>query len=95
MNEYGKAKYAHRRREAIKYLGGKCVDCGFTNMLEFDHKDPKHKSFDLSKEFASMAEIKLYEEIDKCELRCVGCHSYMTAIQKLGNIDILGSQALR
>ena len=31
---------AAKRERYIQYLGGKCIDCGSTEKLEFDHVDP-------------------------------------------------------
>jgi 5-methylcytosine-specific restriction endonuclease McrA len=88
-NEAGKAKYQRRRNEAVEYLGGCCVDCGSTFMLEFDHKNQSEKEYNISKLFASASKQRLYAEVDKCELRCVACHAFVTACQKLQDVDVL------
>lgn len=83
-------KYHRRRQEAIAYLGGKCVDCGNGESLEFDHRSQSEKSFSISKRLGTAPWEVLQTELDKCDLRCVSCHAHMTAFQKLQNQDILG-----
>lgn len=90
MNEHGKAKYRRRRNAAIAFLGGKCVDCSSTQRLEFDHKDPKQKSFNLAHRLTSMRQELLDVEIAKCVLRCNSCHQIKTGSQNLESVDILG-----
>lgn len=89
MNEIMKAKYYRRRKEAVDFLGGKCVDCGAKESLEFDHKDPSKKEYNLAQIFSSHSAQKVQAEVEKCELRCVSCHAHMTAFQKLQNTNLL------
>lgn len=42
---YNKAWKQARRDRLIEMLGGKCVRCGATEDLEFDHIDPSTKVF--------------------------------------------------
>lgn len=70
MRTYMLERYHRRRNHAIEKLGGVCVDCGATENLEFDHVNEKDKSFNVAKAFTSMAEDKLWKEIEKCVLRC-------------------------
>ena len=51
-------------------LGGKCVDCGTTKNLQFDHIDPSKKSFNIS----CVLSERTLKELEKCELRCGNCH---------------------
>lgn len=88
-NAFNKRKYLVRKAMAIEYLGGKCVDCATTRYLEFDHKDPAEKITTVGRIINYKWE-KVQIELDKCELRCVGCHAYRTALQKLGLADVLG-----
>lgn len=59
----------------IEYLlAHPCVDCGNTDtrVLDFDHlRDKKEK---VSKMLSSYTWAKVYEEIEKCEVRCANCH---------------------
>lgn len=57
----------------VDMLGGKCVTCGATEKLEFDHKDRSQKSFNISKNYALTMD-RLKPELDKCQLLCKTCH---------------------
>lgn len=71
-----KRRYHERRRNAIQQLGGKCVLCGSKKRLEFDHKDPKSKSFSIWGRSVSRA--KFDSELKKCQLLCAKCHLLKT-----------------
>lgn len=61
------------REILIEKLGGKCVKCGCTERLEFDHIDPSTKSFNISAGYHKSKEV-LQEELAKCQLLCNKCH---------------------
>lgn len=64
------------KKKAILYKGGKCQKCGYSKCLaalEFHHRDPKKKSFAISKFFKSDWAL-LVAEIVKCDLLCANCH---------------------
>lgn len=71
------ARRQKRRLGLIEMLGGKCVDCGTTQRLEFDHADPSSKAFTLGQRLCGKLETIL-EEIRKCKLRCNDCHKKKT-----------------
>lgn len=71
MRQYMLARYHQRRREAIVLLGGKCIDCGHTDDLEFDHVIPKE--IDIGKVW-SYNKDRFIAELNKCVLRCSSCH---------------------
>ena len=48
MRVYMKRMWDDRRKAAIDHLGGKCVHCGTSHGLEFDHIDPLTKSFTIA-----------------------------------------------
>ena len=73
MRTYMLARYHQRRAAAIAKLGGKCVKCGTVEQLEFDHIDPKTKSFGIGKMW-SLSNDKLQKELEKCQLLCKPCH---------------------
>lgn len=62
-----------------------CVDCGEDNpiVLQFDHRDPKAKSFNLSHAPRLGVSFEtLMAEIAKCDLRCANCHTIRTSHQR-------------
>ena len=69
--------YHKRRSEFITLLGGKCVDCGTTEDLQFDHTNPIDKSFSVGPHLSYAYETVL-AEIKKCVLRCKRCHNAKT-----------------
>ena len=73
QRDYNKAWKAARRKRLIEMLGGKCVRCGATEDLEFDHIDPSTKNFDIAA-MLSRAWAALVEEAAKCQLLCKPCH---------------------
>lgn len=65
-----------RKRMAIQYLGGACVQCGYNGhyaALQFHHKDPATKTAKWSK-FRGRRWSFVLKELDKCELLCTNCH---------------------
>jgi len=62
--------------KSIEYMGGKCQFCGYSkcvNSLDFHHKDPLQKSFNISAgKCYNFDKLKL--ELDKCILVCRNCH---------------------
>lgn len=82
MRSYLNDRWQKRRARGIELLGGVCVDCGGTEDLEFDHKDPSTKEFALSsRPFCS--EEKFLHELFKCVLRCADpCHRNRSAEQR-------------
>lgn len=69
MNNYMKNRWEARRQSAIAYLGGKCVQCGKTDELEFDHIDPSTKVMTIARA-SSRNEEFFWKEVDKCQLLC-------------------------
>lgn len=60
---------------AIKLLGGKCSDCGWSGNqagFEFHHPDDD-KKFEIGSA-ANKSWDSIVEEIRKCELLCATCH---------------------
>ena len=65
-----------RKIEAIKYLGGKCIDCGLVDhpvCYDFHHRDPKLKEVDWG-ELKIRKWSSITQELDKCDLLCAICH---------------------
>ena len=70
INKQSRESYNKRRKLLVEMLGGRCVDCGTTKNLQFDHKNPSEKSFNVK----SLLTERNLEELEKCELRCGNCH---------------------
>ena len=62
-----------RRTHLIERLGGKCLHCGTTRNLQFDHIIPADKTFTIAAGLTKSL-VELYEEVDKCQLLCGKCH---------------------
>lgn len=73
MNNYMKKRYAIRRAEAIKLLGGKCSKCNSEKDIEFHHIDREEKEFTIANA-SSFSETRWQSEISKCQLLCKTCH---------------------
>lgn len=81
---YQRQRWLQRRKELIALLGGKCVQCGATENLEFDHIDPATKSFSIGSRTTASKE-RMMAEIKKCQLLCHACHEKKTySTTKLG-----------
>lgn len=93
----------HRARlklACVKYLGGKCMKCGWNEdyyVLEFHHKN-NNKEFQISDKILSWEKMK--QEIQKCELLCSNCHRsihskrneinfHKAVMDYKGNLDII------
>ena len=68
-----------RRKILLEHLGGKCVGCGTTENLQFDHIDRTQKSFTIGKSMDYSME-KLIPEVEKCQLLCYNCHEIKSLI---------------
>ena len=78
MRDYQKSRYHRRRLEAIAFLGGKCVFCGQTENLEFDHVDASSKTYNVARILTGGSEQKVQSELEKCQLLCKNCHDKKT-----------------
>ncbi|HEV7424330.1 MAG TPA: hypothetical protein VGO21_04030 [Candidatus Paceibacterota bacterium] len=61
---------------AIKYLGGKCVKCGWHGnqaAIQFHHADPHKKDFIIGS-VANKSWDSIKKEMQKCILLCANCH---------------------
>jgi len=62
---------------AIKFLGGKCIECGWKKnqaALQFHHIDSSKKDFTIGN-VANKSWDEIRSEIKKCALLCANCHS--------------------
>ena len=65
----------------IEHLGGKCVGCGTTEDLQFDHIVRADKSFTIGSSLTKSID-KLISEADKCRLLCTECHRIKTRVNE-------------
>ncbi len=74
-----------RQDKMAEYMVGKgCEHCGIDDIrvLDFDHLDPKLKSFSIARAInESYSWDKILEEIKKCRILCANCHRIRTAEQ--------------
>ena len=72
-----------RLQEMKDKLGNKCVKCGTTKNLQFDHIDPKTKCFNVNPQDSWE---KTLPELDKCQLLCFKHHLEKTMTVDYGII---------
>jgi hypothetical protein len=79
--EYIIQAVAKRRRKirqmAIEYLGGKCINCGYSRCsaaLDFHHLNEEGKHFGLSQDGMTRSWEKTKQELQKCIIVCANCH---------------------
>jgi hypothetical protein len=66
--------------KCVEYKGGKCIKCNYNNSmsaLEFHHRNPDEKDFQLSgSQLNKQCNLsdKIKKELDKCDLMCSNCH---------------------
>ena len=61
----------------MEYKGSKCEKCGYnkcSEALEFHHKNPEEKDFNLSDRNLILDWQEIKKELDKCILVCANCH---------------------
>lgn len=83
--EYTREQRKRLRRLVLDHLSiHPCVDCGERDpvVLEFDHRDPKEKSFEIANGVRHGVGVStMLAEIAKCDVRCANCHRRRTAKQ--------------
>ena len=75
MVQYQTGRARDVKYQAVIYKGGKCERCNYDrnfSALEFHHKDPAQKDFNITHKCSSFEKIR--PELDKCELLCANCH---------------------
>ena len=67
-----------RKYEIIEARGGKCEICGYSKnlaALDFHHKNPDEKEFQLDmRQLSNCSLEKLESELNKCIILCANCH---------------------
>lgn len=77
------------KKKSVEYLGGKCSKCNYDESLaalEFHHKDPNTKEFNISINSNKSWNI-IKNELDKCIILCSNCHRIKHS--KIDNIKLL------
>ena len=87
MREYQNRRRAQLRTELLAMLGGKCVRCGVTDALHFDHINPESKLFEIASGLDKPRKI-LLAEVAKCQLLCRSHHNDKTAEELRGRVRI-------
>lgn len=91
QRSYQLEKYHRRMSEARKLLGGRCVVCGTTEDLEFDHIDPMSKLFTIAHGYAR---TNFFEEVRKCQLLCSAHHIKKTGKQGDNPTTVSGNEGI-
>lgn len=76
FNSYATVRKHKRKEQCIKYLGSKCMECGYEKSkraLTFHHKDRNKKKFTIS-QILDHSWSKLKVELEQCDLLCFNCH---------------------
>jgi hypothetical protein len=80
--EYDRKWCSDRRKErsayfrALKVKQG-CSRCGYKDhpvALDFHHRDPAQKKFNISNNLVGRNWEKILAEVDKCDIVCANCH---------------------
>lgn len=78
------------KKRLVEAHGGKCFDCRNEFppfMFDFDHRDPKEKSFGVGSRGVSISYARQYEESLKCDLVCSNCHRMRTHKQRCSGCE--------
>lgn len=65
------------KKRLVELKGGKCQRCLYDKCLaalEFHHRDPSTKRFNLTLTNMTQKWSRVLEEAEKCDLLCANCH---------------------
>jgi hypothetical protein len=62
---------SEKRRRFLEKMGSRCCKCGSSDRIEVDHIDRTTK---VSHNIWSWSDIRIEEELKKCQLLCYECH---------------------
>ena len=82
-----KKRRQRRKKELVDAAGGRCAACGYAGSvaaLEFHHRDPSTKVFEMGA-FSGGSLSRLQEEVGKCDLLCANCHRQRHAAMENAN----------
>jgi len=66
-----------KKKALVEYKGGRCEMCNYDKCfaaLDFHHKNPDKKDFNVSSK-KSLTLERLKKEVDKCIMLCKNCHT--------------------
>jgi hypothetical protein len=75
--KYQAQERSQRKAQLVAARGGSCCLCGYDRCiaaLEFHHRDPAQKAFELSKTNLLRRWEIVLAEAQKCDLLCANCH---------------------
>ncbi|HEX8024873.1 MAG TPA: hypothetical protein VF484_01585 [Candidatus Limnocylindrales bacterium] len=92
-----------RQRARLELLRGlkarPCADCAMTylpHQMDFDHRDPSKKSFDLADGTTLLrSEASVLAEVAKCDVVCANCHRTRTRIWHQRRLAARGPSAAK
>jgi hypothetical protein len=79
------ARYVQKRIVINQQKDKPCMDCKMKYpyyVMQFDHRDPKHKKFTIGSDSRTALQ-PLLDEIAKCDVVCANCHAERTHKQVL------------
>src|SRR3954451_5796997 len=83
-----KVEQAGTREMLREWRDVPCADCGQRfepHQMDFDHRDPAAKSFNLLAGRAALkSTAQLRAEAEKCDVVCANCHALRTASRWVG-----------
>lgn len=62
------------RMQARLVMGVVCSECGGDHKLEYHHKDPSTKKFNVAQYFGRASWQRIEAELTKCVMLCRPCH---------------------
>ena len=77
------------KKLCVEYKGGKCEICGYDKYigaLDFHHKDPSQKKFNIAAAKLRQFNNETIEELNKCQMLCANCHR---EVHNIHNIEEL------
>jgi transposase len=81
----------HAKQRLVEEAGGRCRICGYDRYqgaLEFHHRDPASKEFNLSLRGVTRSLETLRAEARKCVLLCANCHAEVEGgVAELSAVD--------
>lgn len=89
--KYNKGRRLRNKQKLVELFGGLCMDCKQAwppFVMEFDHRDPALKAFNLGGTSMQFSWDRLVEEAKKCDLVCSNCHRVRTHKQRCEGCEI-------